>query len=438
MSTNSNADVAVLERQDKIDIKEWFVRIGTVVLFATFFVSILVINFKYLEPPKPNSDADLGSLVWESLINVASGAVFFIDILVSGLLLRYAKHLRKSRIIIMSVLVFVITSFDNIAIKYPLQHEWIALANLAAIIFCATIVLLQKQEIIHIPQYIPLSNSYSNGEITRALRNTDNKKIIAAQLYKIETSQVFTEDRTERIRFDVSHIGNDFVRVGHDINSISRISYELDRDIVDSFPIILRLYHDFRNNGDDNTKSALLKTINEKIAVLEAKLQTIDAAQRSVTKDDCCIARALTIFLSFKHILSPPPGTHESQDDYIGEISLHDGDLKLKPETENQLFSLYRTGILGAALLDNDLRHVFHHRKGGIKGGRKYVASQLICDTGTDNDRFSTQTMYICLFTIKENNIAFIPGYMFKSISEREEEITAVLNNIRKGGEISA
>ena len=32
----------------------------------------------------------------------------------------------------------------------------------------------------------------------------------------------------------------------------------------------------------------------------------------------------------------------------------------------------------------------------------------------------------------------FIPGYMFKSISEREEEITNVLNKMRKGGEISA
>lgn len=42
MNTDSNTGVAVLERQQTIDIKEWFVRIGIVALFAAFFVSILL------------------------------------------------------------------------------------------------------------------------------------------------------------------------------------------------------------------------------------------------------------------------------------------------------------------------------------------------------------------------------------------------------------
>lgn len=438
MNTDSSTSVAVLERQETIDVKEWFVRIGIVALFAAFFGSILVINFKYLDPPKPDTNTNVGRLVWDSLISIPSGAVFIIDLVASVLLSIYAKQLRKGRILCMSVLVFAIAVFDNIAIHYPLQQEWIAIVNLLAIYFCAGIVLLQKKEKIYVSQNIPNSNNSIHSELTKALGNTTNKKIIAVQLYKVETAQVFSDDRTERIRFDVTHFGNDFTRMGHDINSISRTSYELDRNIVDSFPIILQLYHDFRNTGDDNTKNVLLNTINEKIVMLEAQLQAIDTSHRPVTKDDCCIARALTIFLSFKHILSPPPGTKESQDDYIGEISLHDGDLKLNPETENQLFSLHRTGILGAALLNNDLRHVFHYRKDGIKTGRKYSVSQLLCDTEKENGKFSRQTMYICLFTIKENSDDFVPGYMFKSISEREEEITAVLNKMRKGGEMSA
>ena len=430
MKTASSTSTAVLEPEKGIDAKERMIRKGIVVLFAAFFISILVINFIYLEPPNPNPNTDLGTIVWDSLTSVASGAVFLIDLAVSVLLILCTKQLRKGRIVCISVLVFVIATFDNIAIKYPLQQGWIALVNFAAIIVCAVIMLLQKQEKI----YIPKDNGFDNDEVTKALGNTDNKKIIAAQMYKVETSQVFAADRTERVRFDVSHIGKDFVRYGHDVNSISQISYELDRDIVDSFPIILQLYHKFRNNGDDNTKTTLLNTINEKISMLETKLQAIDALPRDVTKDDCCIARALTIFLSFKHILNPPTGAEESQDDYIGEISLHDGDLKLSAETENQLFSLYRTGILGAALLDKDLRHVFQYRKDGTKIGRKYSVSQLVCDTGMDKDKFSTQTMYICLFTIKESNMLFVPGYMFKSISEREEEITSVLNKMRQGG----
>lgn len=444
MSTNSNSSIAMLERKGAICIKEWIVRIGIVILFASFLVCILIICIKYPTRPTPNVNVSLGRLVWESITSVASGAVFLIDLVVSILLIHYAKQLRKNRIICMSVLVFVVATFDNIAIQYPFPHEWIAIVNLAAIIFCAVIVLLQKKETIYIPKYISendtsnYDDALNNVEITRVLGNTTNKKIIAVQLYKVKTSQKFSEDGTERICFDVSHFCNDYVRAGNDINSISRISYELDRDIVDSFPIILHLYHEFRNNGDDNTKNALLNTINEKIAVLESKLQTIDSCPREVTKDDCCIARALTIFLSFKELLSPSPGAKESQDNYIGEIALHDKDLKLEPETEKKLFSLYRTGILGAALLDKDLRHVFHYRKDGTKAGRKYSVSQLVCDTGHNKYNFSAQTMYICLFTIKESSMTFIPGYMFKSISEREEEITDVLNKMRNGGEIGA
>lgn len=413
-------------------------RIGIVALIVVFFASILVVNLKYLEPPTPDPNTNLGRLVWDSLISVPSGVILIIELVGNVLLCRYAKQFRKDRMIGMSILVFVVSVFDNVAIHYPLQQEWIALANLGAIIVCAVIVLLQKPEKVYVNVYADKcsskNNCFSNGEITKALGDTTNKNIIAAQLYRVETSQVFAEDQTERIRFDVSHIGNDYVRKGHDVNSISRMSYELDRNIVDSFPIILQLYHQFRKNGDDTTKDAILKTIQEQIALLEAKLITINTSNRPVTKDDCCAARALTIFLSFKHILNPPRNANESQDDYIGEISLHEGDLKLKPETEDQLFSLYRTGILGAALLDTDLRHVFHYRKGGTKIGRKYSVSQLICDTGIEKDNFSAQTMYICLFTIKESNMTYVPGYMFKSISEREKEITAVLNRIRNGG----
>lgn len=435
MKAKTNTNGAMLERQGTVFIKERIIRIGIIFLFVAFIISILVVNIKYFKPSSPDPDTNLGRIVWDSLFSIPSAAFFFVDFIVSIILLR-RKNLRKGRIICMAVVLFIVATFNNIAIGYPLQQEWIALTNFTAVFFFAVVMLLQKAEN-NITGY-PRNNSFSNSEITKTMGNTDNKKIIAVQLYKVETSQVFTEDHSERIRFEVSHIGNDFVRAGYDVNSISKISYELDREIVDAFPIILNLYHQFRANGDDTTKNAILTIINEKISLLEATLHSIETLQRPITKADCCLARALTIFLSFKHILSPPPGAKESQDDCIGEISLHDGDLKLSSETESQLFSLYRTGILGAALLDKDLRHIFHYRKDGTKAGRKYSVSQLICDTGKDIDKFSSQTMYICLFTIKESDTSFIPGFVFKSISEREEEITNVLNKMRKGGEASA
>ena len=208
----------------------------------------------------------------------------------------------------------------------------------------------------------------------------------------------------------------------------------MDRDIVDCFPVILGLYEKFRASGDDNEKNVLLAFINEKTQKLEERLSKIES-EEAVTKDDCCVARALSILLSFRHKLDIDC-SQETQDDYLGEISLHDGDLNLNTGIENRLFSLYRTGILGAALLDTKSRHVFQYRKLGSKKGRTYCVSQLVSCINSEVAGFSSQTMYICLFTIeqKESEVAVVHGYMFNSISEREKAITSVLNTIKQGG----
>ena len=50
MNTDSSTSV-VLERQETINITEWIVRIGIVVLFAAFFVSVV---FLYKAEHHPN------------------------------------------------------------------------------------------------------------------------------------------------------------------------------------------------------------------------------------------------------------------------------------------------------------------------------------------------------------------------------------------------
>lgn len=410
--------------------KDTIVRIGIVFFLAVFLAITLIIYLKYSEPVKPNPNINFIRLVWDSIISIPTLSVFLMDIIISTLLITYSHQLQKSKIVCMSILFFVIVTFDNIAIRYPLQQEWIALVNLAAIIICVSLVLLHKKEKI----YISKGDIFSDSKITKVLGSTSNKKIIAVQLYKIETSQKIMSDHTERICFDVSHIGNDFVRYGNDVNSISHTTYELDRDIVDSFPIVLNLYEKFRNNGDEAIKIALLAIIDDKITILKNKLKAIETLGREVTKDDCCNARALTIYLSFKYILNHQTGPSSSQNNCIGEISLQNRDLNLKLETEDELFSLYRTGILGAALLNNNLRYIFHYRKKGEKTGRKYSVSQLICNTKEEKNGFSSQIMYICLFTIDGMNTMYIPEYMFESISDREKEITNILETLLNGG----
>lgn len=416
-------------------IKEWFVRVGIIIVLVACLVSILVFNIKHAVPLPHDENISLGNLLWQSCISGDSGFVLALGIILDALCFIFAKQLHKGRVAFMTATIYLITVFDNIAIEYPLHPSWIAFANLVAIIICAVIMLAPRRTTLCMPSApSSIGKSYRNTMLSRAISDTDNKNIIATQLYKVQTSLIPASDSqsSDRVQFDICHIGDDFVRNGYDVNSISRTSYVLDRNIVDCFPIILHLYEKLRNSGDDETKNLICRTIDEKVKQLESMLAGIEISKRAVTKDDCCVARALSILLSFRHKLND---AGETQDDYLGEISLHDGDLKLSIDIESKLFSLYRTGILGAALLDTQSRHVFQYRKPGSKTGRKYCVSQLVSSIDSEKDGFSRQTMYICLFTIKESNVAYIPGYMFKSIADREKAITTVLNTINQGGD---
>ena len=104
-------------------------------------------------------------------------------------------------------------------------------------------------------------------------------------------------------------------------------------------------------------------------------------------------------------------------------------------DTERKLFTQVRTGLLAAALLGIDSRYVFHYRKEGLKQGRKYCASQLICEEKYSEGVISSQEMDICLFTVEENSHAAIPPYVFTSITKREALIQDVLNKFKKEDE---
>lgn len=394
-------------------------------------VGVLLIAIK-TNPNKSNViQKTIGQLLWEAIKSGPSWLLFILELIVNFLLFKYVERIRKGRIILFSFVFYIVAIFNYIAIEIALETIWVVFANLVPVVFIAVISLFQRREIAIVSQ----SNGIIATELNEAFSDTKNRNIIAVQLYKVETSQKDEDKDSDIVKFQVTHFGDDFVRPGYDINSISKITYEMDRTIVDAFPMILNYYYEFRESGDEEKQRITLNFINQKVDILESKLKKINEEQREVTKYDCCLARALTILLSFKKKLVPDSETKETQDDYIGEISLQDGELNLDAEIEEKLFSLYRTGIFGAALLDTESRHVFYYRKNGVKSGRMYSASQILCINHEGQGTFTGQTMYICLFTIKKNGSHFIPGFMFKSIQEREKHIREVLNKMNKGGD---
>ena len=426
---------------------EWFVRIGIVVLFLGILVSLLVYNIRCASPVSSDTSKNFGDVLWRSLVSGDSGLILIVTLVSDILVAAFVKRLKKSKLVIITVIIYFVTVFDNISIEYQISSSWVAFGNFIAIVICAIIVLTTStvdpcNDVLDSASTSCMKLSkygvFRSEALSKAISDTSNRKIIATQLYEVRTSlvpQTGLQD-TARVKFDITHIGDDFVRSGYDINSMSCASYVMDRNIVDCFPIILGLYEKFRESGGDNDKDVLLMYIKEKILTLAIQLSKIKS-EESVTKDDCCVARALSILLSFRHKLEMDC-TRENQNDYLGEISLHDGDLNLDADIENKLFTLHRTGILGAILLDTKSRHVFQYRKPGSKKGRTYCVSQLINCINSEKNVFSNQTMYICLFTIEqkenESESAYIPAYMLKSISEREKAFTAVLNTINQGG----
>lgn len=415
------------------NIKEWIVRIGIALFFAACTVSLLIFSINITANYQPNADVSVPLLMWDSIMNYKTGLVAIFEMIVYLIGLKYANGIIKSRLWIPFVLLLLLSIFDNFAVSYPLHQAWIALANYVVVVICLLLLLLQKQQLP--PAIVNNKRSDKDIELTKAFEKSNNRYIIAAQLYKIKTSKIIAVDvgESERVRYTVSRIGHDYICAGNDINGISQVTFDLDRSIVDSFQMVLELYKRFRKNCNQGLKNTILLTINEQIEYLSGRLSEIDTKQRDVTKTDCCIARVLTMYLAFKHILNPDASSNEPPADYIGELKLQEGGFNLQPDTEKKLFTIYRTGILGAALLGDSFRHAFQHRKDGTKHNRKYCASQILSIDKTIDDDFTSQTMYVCLFIIKESETPYIPSYLYKSIDEREKAILNMLHNIING-----
>jgi len=419
------------KKSQSLDVRGLLCNFGIIVLYIALGITLFEVSRRFNYEVPESDGYKLGELIWDSIFSVVSGALAIIEIIAAMVLIKTRKDCSKTKIIVLSIITYVVAIFDNVAIKYPLPQSAIVLAHFLLLVVFVAYLLFKKPEVV-IKQVSQIKGE--NIALKRAISGTENKKIIAVQMYSIKTGHHMVNG-IEKTRFIVKS-GESFVRDGHDVNSVSAITYELDRTVVDEFELILQSYRKFLKYGNDETKDKLIESLSNKISELEKRLKSIEEQKREVTKEDCCIARVLVLYLSFKHILLPNPDVAETHANYIGEISLNDGDLNLENKTEEKLFTLIRTGLLGAALLGDRNRDVFHYRKDGIKQGRKYCASQVACENVVQEDEIVSQNMDICLFTVEENQNAAIPRFVFDSIENREELIQKALNRMTQGDDL--
>ena len=265
--TNMNS-----KKEQSSTLMEWIVRIGVVVLLVGVLVSFFIYNIRCATPISHDTSKDFGHVLWKSLVSGDSGLVLIMTIVVDILTCAFVRQIKKSKVIGITATIYIITVFDTISIEYQLAPSWVAIGNFMALVICSIIVLTTRAAIpcMGVSKY----GVFRSDALAKAVSDTRNKKIIATQLYEVKTSLVSSTDaqHAAKVKFDIAHIGDDFVRSGYDVNSMSCASYIMDRDIVDCFPLILELYEKFRESGDDNEKKVLLTIINEKVQKLEKKI----------------------------------------------------------------------------------------------------------------------------------------------------------------------
>lgn len=306
--------------------------------------------------------------------------------------------------------------FNAVANQYPLSISWVELVD--SIIFLVGMFIL-----LYFGEHT-LRQSEERGKKLRIIGNIKNKKIIAAQIFSVKKEATAT---------DVIYTCNSldcFFKSGNNINGILTVSYTLPRQRDSTFAVILESYLTFVADGSTETEKTLINLLETEKASLTEELKKIPFPN-AITLADCCKARLLIIYTAFLKMLKHTPEGDGDRwyggEAYIGELSMGAGELGIAPDIEHRLFTLFRTGLLGAILLGPDLRYVFRYQKDGYKAGRQYSAICLPHLTGSDPNK-------VCLFTLNDTTSP-VPQYITEAVRKEENRIAEIVHKMEGGEE---
>lgn len=363
---------------------------------------------------------DIAKVLLESLSNSVTIILGIADIIVAALLLWQKKEISKTSIALFTIAFLIFVYFNVFALNYPLSAHWIVLIDGMLFVICASYSFLWGAKV----------SSPDSPRKGKVLGKITHKNIIAEQL--------FSYKRTEKGGYAVYTVTSDehVLKNEHDINGILSVTYRLPYEDDVTFKLIRNTYHSLVDDGNENTRTALIKTLNVEKDKLTDRLKKIPSADK-VSPNDCCLARVLMIYLAFLRILDPPPADPDAPEggrdngwyggeSYIGELSLEEGKIGLNVEIEQKLFSLLRTGLLGAILMGNESRYIFSYKKSGYKVGRRYSAT-VLCDSE------DSPWKKICMFTLAGIQTKSIPQYITTGIINEEKRLANKLHKIEGG-----
>lgn len=403
-----------------ISIHPIIVNGGAVVVYIAICVGFILACRWNAASIDESIEKSLAEVLLDTISNTITIATGIIDISIAVVLGWQRKDIPRKRIAFVTVTFFAFVYFNSVALEYPLNSKWIVFVDSLFFVLNAAIVLLQKSK----------ESTLQNNKPQRIIGNINNKHIIAEQLFSVKRIE-----KSDQIIYALNSMEHT-VKGEHDVNGILSVTYRLPVEDDTSFAFIRNAHHAFVCEGKEETKNELIKTLTREKNKLTQKLQNISSPEE-VTPDDCCLARLLIIYLAFLRILNPPVESSDEEgrnknvewyggEAYIGELSLAEGEIGIDVEIEKRLFTLLRTGLLGAVLVGHELRYLFSYKKDGYKIGRRYSAANLSSSEDTSSN-------IICLITLANIHTKTIPQYITDAIRREENRIANATHKLERG-----
>ena len=351
---------------------------------------------------------DILQTIWDEIANITTIApmlcLFATNYIANKINPNISGHIR----ILWNTIGVVMLLFYRVFIALGLHPVLLAGEGIVHFILCFAILCYQgigREEI---------NYKGSKKILEGAIKKIKNKDILGIQILEMQTVY-----EGKYIIFKLKS-KDCLVNDDADVNGILSINLKLLESDYNYFQVVYRIYKEVVDTGSDEKKIQFQMSLDDAVKGIIRRLSSVDV--NNIKREDCCLARLLLCYINLKKMIQDP--------DYA-IVELNDGEIGIDIELEKRLFTLFRTGLLGAILFGDDQRYVFRYRRDGHKIGRKYCAFPIKLTSDPQNG--SLQKGIICVFALKESEFYDIPYSVMQCIKKYEKMISNF--DEEKGGE---
>ena len=376
---------------------------GALAIFYIITIYLYTTHYTWLKTIMNGDDIPL--IIWNEIANVTTVAPVVIFGLMNVKLKNVGTKKEKIVRIVESIFGTVLFWFYRVAVALELSPAVFAIVGFAQYLVLLIIKIISyggEQD------YIVTNNG---GIISRAIETISNRNILSIQLFHVNHK---LEDGMDQFTFRcIDHMENASRNVDCDVNCMMVTTLELPHEEYKAFLLAQTAYNMVMDSGLKTDEDDFLSIVKKEKIQLMKKLKSLSL--QDIEKVNCCEARLVLCYSNLERMVNTPT---------YSITELEDGTLGINEEIDKKLFTMARTGILGAVLFGENLRYSFKYNKQSIKTGRQYSASVLGVAGEESNSKL------VCLTTIAERNgKSSVSDSLFQYVKRCENKIT---NTIRK------